>query len=381
MKHITSETKLLSRASKSNGIKINILLFLGSCFISLGLAEGALRYFTLFPIHGHNNLQFHRLLGYTLSPKLADVDRDGFRNPSGVRTEIIVIGDSHTQGYNVTYEDSWPAKFSSKIKKPVYNFGVGGYGVLHYGVILATLPVDTNEIILGLYIANDFDYSNTPLNECITELGRQAIEREFKLTVPRCEEEVVYNELWTIVRERSALYSAFSYMSDRLLSKFPFRQKEAKAKTNVEPVNEIDGIPVRLRRHQSFTDRTNPKVAERVDYFVALMERFKQLHPAIILKVLMIPSKELVLHSAELKCPRNPPSGVVLNEIELRNYVMSALMAAGFQIEDGLPFILEKYCGSSREARDGMYPAFDQHPFAEGYEAYAQAAYVLYNHH
>jgi len=184
------------------------------------VGEAGLRYFTAFPIYGERNLQPHRLLGYTLSTNLSDVDRDGFRNPSGVSTKIIAIGDSHTQGYNVKYEDSWPAKFSSKIQKPVYNFGVGGYGVLHYGVILANLPVNTNEIILGLYIANDFDYFTTPQSQCITELGRESIEREFKIPVPTCEYKEHYKGIRTRLME--------NYMIDRYRGKDVLKKTECR---------------------------------------------------------------------------------------------------------------------------------------------------------
>ena len=378
----------MRQALKSKGFIVNILLLLGSFIFSICMVEGGLRYFTVFPIHGQGNLQYHRLLGYTLSSRLSDVDSEGFRNPSGVSKRIVAIGDSHTYSYHVTYKDSWPAKLSSKIQKPVYNFGVGGYSVLHYGVLLANLPSDVREIILGLYVANDFDYFKKG-DECITPVGKESIKQEFGVTVPTCEYEYkkFQKGIRTRLKENTAIVSAIYYLIERYQGKEILKKQDEYQDDIInidgEPIIKIDGVPVGLKReiyrHNSITDRTNPEVADRVDYFVALVKRFKELHPDITLKILMIPSKEVVLHSAELKCPRSTPSGVVLNESNLKNYLMRTLSAAGIQIEDALAFTLEKYCHSSNEGRDGFYPVLDGHPFAEGYEAYAQAAYVLYN--
>ena len=370
------------KAKGSQGLRLNILLLFFSLVISIGIFEGALRYFTVFPIHGQGNLQPHRLLGYTLSPHLSDVDGEGFRNPPNISTEIVAIGDSHTQGYNVVSQDSWPSKLSSKIHKPIYNFGVGGYGVLHYGVLLANLPPNTKEIILGLYLANDFYFSNEN-TECITSLGKVSIERKFGVTVPFCEYKSNPTGIWTHLRGNSAIVSEIAYLIQDYQNKYILKKKKQEVPPSSQDDNiSIDGIPVSreaINRYNLSTDRTNSKTAEGVNYFVALLKRFKELHSDIALKILIIPSKVSVLRSAEITCPRTAPSGVVLHEIDLKRYVVETLVSAGFQVEDALNYVLKQYCGSSLEEREAFYPPMNSHPLAEGYEAYAQAAYVLYN--
>lgn len=165
------------------------------------------------------------------------------------------------------------------------------------------------------------------------------------------------------------------------LVKYVYRTREGRAKQkegNVETV-QIDGIPIKLRRHNLFTDLSNPKVFVRVDYFVTLLNRFKQVHPSTDLKILIIPFKEVVLHSAEIQCSRTDISSVVLHELDLPNYVMRELVSAGFQVEDALANILKEYCQGPNHVRNEFYPDFDGHPYSEGYKGYAQAADVLHN--
>jgi hypothetical protein len=346
------------------------VLFLASCLFSACVAEILLRQLTVFPIHGYSNLRPHPLLSYTLSPHLRDVDPDGFRNPPGVGTRILAIGDSHTQGYNVKYEDSWPARLAARIGEPVYDEGIGGYGVLQYGVLLATLPADTREVLLGLYLANDFGYSTAPAMECITEAGRRAIEGAFDIPVPACPHAEPGADVWTAMREHSAVCSAVSYAADRLRVHLTGRTR----KTSVA----IDGVPVRLEPHPRFTDRTNPPVAERVAFFLDLVRRFRELRPDVALEVLLIPSEEAVLHAAELRCPRGAPTHLVLPELDLKEHLTQGLTAAGIPVQDALDAVVDHYCHDSDDARDHFYPLLDQHPLAEGQEAYAEAAFLLH---
>ena len=116
-------------------IKKEILLLAISAALSLAVIEIGLRSFTNFPIHGKkSNRIAHPALGFTLDPsKISDADAGGFRNPGDKSPhEIVAIGDSHTYGLNVGWEDAWPYQLGRSLGKSVYNNGVGGYGVLHY---------------------------------------------------------------------------------------------------------------------------------------------------------------------------------------------------------------------------------------------------------
>jgi|GEM_PF-7070464 len=360
----------------------NILVLLVSSFICLVVVEFYLQYFTVFPIHGQSNLQPHNFLGHSLSPDLPDVDDAGFRNKSGVSATILGIGDSHTYGHGVDPEDSWPAKLSSRIKKPVYNFGVGGYNVLHYGVILARfIPADTTDIILALYMANDFSFGGS-YEYCAANRGRAAIVSQFGIELPRCDIRKPRKNMWQTLKEKVAIVSVTSYVSQRYLSGFISKKMKSNKIEKKDGTITIDGVPMNLEhvdRYNSSTDLTNKMIAERVDFFLTLLKKFKELNPTINLKILLIPSKELILTSAEEKCPRTEPSGISLNEISLKSYLKEQLEKNGFQVEDAFHSTLEKYCNGSNRSRDNFYPDFDSHPRAAGYEAYAEAAYRLYS--
>ena len=86
----------------------NTLLLGISILFSLVILEIGLRSLTPFPIHGEMaNRVPHPVLGYTLDPFNKEVDANGFRNSTADgHYDIVVIGDSHTQGFNVKPRES-----------------------------------------------------------------------------------------------------------------------------------------------------------------------------------------------------------------------------------------------------------------------------------
>ncbi|MBI1824752.1 MAG: SGNH/GDSL hydrolase family protein [Planctomycetes bacterium] len=60
-------------------------------------------------------------------------DANGYRNRSVATTyDIIALGDSFTEGSNVTDEQCWPAQWAKLSGKSVYNLGMSGYDPFHY---------------------------------------------------------------------------------------------------------------------------------------------------------------------------------------------------------------------------------------------------------
>ena len=101
------------------------------------LSEGLLRVLTPYPVNLQSNMVPHLQLGYVLDPEMADVDVNGFRNAEVPQeVDIVTIGDSHTQGFNVTSDQSWPGQLARQLNQSVYNMGVGGYGPLQYKTCL-----------------------------------------------------------------------------------------------------------------------------------------------------------------------------------------------------------------------------------------------------
>jgi hypothetical protein len=140
----------------------NALLLAISLAISLGIAEMLLRCFTPFPIHSEfANRIPHAELGYVMDPRLKDIDEKGFRNQRAIADcDIVAVGDSHTYGYNVSREESWPDVLSTISGRPVYNFGIGGYGAGQYAYLIREATnMHARDIIIGFYLPNEIsDY-------------------------------------------------------------------------------------------------------------------------------------------------------------------------------------------------------------------------------
>ena len=136
----------------------NLLLFILSSTLALGILETGLRQFTAFPIHG---LKANRIpdekLAYRIAPSFPEIDANGFRNPQTQKqVDLVAIGDSHTYGNNVRTEDSWPYQLADLTGMTVYNFGIGGYGSLQYHHLMdEAIKLKPQVIVIGLYLAND----------------------------------------------------------------------------------------------------------------------------------------------------------------------------------------------------------------------------------
>ncbi len=70
----------------------------------------------------------------------------------------MAIGDSHTYGYNVERQDSWPALVARHKQLSVYVYSNGGYGILHYRWLFdQALTRKPKYVVVGLYLANDLE--------------------------------------------------------------------------------------------------------------------------------------------------------------------------------------------------------------------------------
>ena len=73
----------------------------------------------------------------TVVPYTVLTDENGYRYSGKIRKNIdkniIFAGDSHTYGYGVKFEDSFPGIIEDKLEKyEIYNLGVPGYGIKMY---------------------------------------------------------------------------------------------------------------------------------------------------------------------------------------------------------------------------------------------------------
>ncbi len=143
------------------------------------------------PVWGKNPINFTQQFdGYEIKlPKVSTVhfNWDGLRDYDNITIEkpnntirIIALGDSHTFGWGVELEDSWPKilenllnQNSKRKKYQVLNFGMPGYGFKNYVKLLETkgLKYNPDVVIIGFHsddigsseLAGDYirDYMST----------------------------------------------------------------------------------------------------------------------------------------------------------------------------------------------------------------------------
>jgi hypothetical protein len=97
----------------------NLLTLIISLLFSLAILEIGLRSFTPYPISRVSNRVEHEKLGYVMDPNMSEIDENGFRNKELTSIDIVALGDSHTYGFNVSSDNSWPKLLGRKLKKNV----------------------------------------------------------------------------------------------------------------------------------------------------------------------------------------------------------------------------------------------------------------------
>ncbi len=313
------------------------------------LGELALRLLTPFPQRLDPRVP-HPTLRYVLDPALPDVDAAGFRNLRLSR-DIAAIGDSHTYGYNVEADASWPARLAAESGREVYNFGVGGFGVPDYAhCVQLALAQGCRTLLVAFYPANDladWDYVFPPP----------------PLSAPMA--------LQRFAIERSALVAA---------TRSALRKRPALVRPGA-PCTDLAIAAGRVRRHGAAMDLADSLVVARLQQagtlFAAMAEACRA--DDARLGVLLIPSKMRVYsacaarHGAEL-----PPevARAVASEQALLASFREELARLGLPCRDALAELGEAL-EIERAAGRPLYPATDGHPLAAGYAAYARAAAAL----
>ncbi len=101
--------------------------------------------------------------GYPTFDYTLTVDKRGFRNQQDLdRCDILALGDSFTEGSQVSDEHVWPVLLAQKSGQVVYDMGMSGG---HPGTYIETLKrfgleLQPHTVICMLYEGNDFKNSN-----------------------------------------------------------------------------------------------------------------------------------------------------------------------------------------------------------------------------
>ncbi len=154
----------------------------------LALLDFAIR-LTRPPAYVHDVLAYHRPPNTTLDYTFVDrpetglvlalapdghppvdcrytADARGFRNRDVQPPfDVIALGDSFTEGCNVSDDQAWPVRFAEQADISLYNLGMTGYTPRHY---LAALTQHGDEVtaaavICLLYEGNDFEIDREDL--------------------------------------------------------------------------------------------------------------------------------------------------------------------------------------------------------------------------
>lgn len=158
--------------------KILVLIFIYSFFITIGdliysnfTEYGKINYncFQYFDLN-HNQKKFHYYnlkknckateSQRTVSPYKVLTDSNGYRYSGKKRdkskSKILFIGDSHTYGYGVPYQDSFPGIIENKIQShEIYNLGVPGYGIRMYWNTVEDFFIKNNDNVSHIFVTLD----------------------------------------------------------------------------------------------------------------------------------------------------------------------------------------------------------------------------------
>lgn len=326
---------------------LSVLLLSG--VLSLFAAEGILRWLTVHPVNQQSNTMRHAELGYVLDPALPDIDASGFRNAAVLQSaEIVAIGDSHTQGFNATSEDAWPALLSRELKRSVYNMGVGGYGPRHYERLCEqALELHPKRIVVGLYLGNDlFD-------------ATQVIQ-------PRSVQEACPNPFRHALASRTAIGSATRQLYHRSGLGRP------SGRVVRHPLNSTVISEKRVHWLSQQMDLARPEITDalRITTEILFRARERCAKNGVHLTVMLIPTRESVYCCSQRVVQDTLPGTLrqlAQNEAGLRNILIAELQESHIRVVD-----LFEPLVAALDSVPGIYAAHDDgHPTANGYRVYA----------
>ena len=359
-------------------------LLLGSLFAALLAVELGLRLFTRYPLDDAKTQQPDPVLRWRMRPELAGIDDRGFRNAAALASaEVVAIGDSHTYGFNASPEDSWPAQLERLTGRTVYNLGVGGYGLLEYWYLLdEALALQPREILVGVYVVNDLaDVCARLLDVPYWRpwLHARGIDGDRCGSAAPHEARRHERDIWERLGLATAVGSLWGVATADQRMRFDiWRGAVEKAFVVDVPGTRTVMYHRWLRGKRESTDPARPQVAVALEVARRFLAEGRERSTArgSGFGVLLIPSKEVVYarYLAEIGYPRPEVYDADVHGEELGTAALVRVLD-----ELGIPWI-DARPGLERalvEVGD-LYPLHrDDHPFAPGYRAYAEAAREL----
>ena len=363
----------------------SLFLLSVSLIASLILCEIGLRVLTPFPINKSSNKIQDDNLGYRMSSELADVDKWGFRNPSKTRRVLAAIGDSHTYGFNILSEESWPAVLQGSLGIPTYNFGVGSYGIYSYhALIRQSVAGKFKGAVIALYPPNDFAnvYSSCRISRDSSFWNREI--KRLSLNMPKCwgmSEDYKRVRIDRFLKDRTAVGSAFDHLVIDNVRRFG--RNDLKRKNYFEIPNTQEFVSYRgVRLHMQSMDVERDEIKIIWSDFLKMSTDWSKIadEDDILLAIMIIPSKERLLYEYAKQKGRgellNKLKDSVQTEVDLEARIIKQARAVGMPVESAIGRLL-KAKELSMQKGVPLYPPRNGHPKAAGYAAYARSAHDL----
>jgi lysophospholipase L1-like esterase len=365
----------------------NVMLLVSALGFSLIILEVGLRWFTVFPIHSRlANRVYDERLGYRMTPHLKGIDKNGFRNKETLtRADIVTIGDSHTYGNNVSSEESWPQQLALMTNNSVYNFGVGGYGILQYSYLIdEAIKLNPKQIIMGLYLANDLA-GTCKLMKQIVFWQNWAKERGFNIEACinlQQSDKLVHPSTRDSIKSgliKTAIGSLIAYYSQGPLIEKPHPNDMVVIN---DKMNKTIIRHEKISRHMRATDLTKTRIALSFEITKAILLEAKRKADSNNIKfsIVFIPSKENVFFDYLIEKGYKLPIDyytLISNERTLVEQFSAFLRGIGVEYVDARPYVVQELNKSGNVYRRED----DGHPVKTGYNAYAKAVYenIIFN--
>lgn len=123
--------------------------------------------------------------GFPDVPYALTIDELGFRNPKKLENcEVLMLGDSFTEGSSVSDDQSWPALYAKMSGKKIYNLGMSGGNPSTYVESFEKfgLSLSPKRVFCMIYEGNDFKGKGELIERAVKEGSLSRKIRRFQKT-------------------------------------------------------------------------------------------------------------------------------------------------------------------------------------------------------
>lgn len=347
----------------------NLGLTLLSVVVGFAIVEAGLRIFTPYPNNQPRANQIpDAVLGYRLAPGNFEVNSSGFRSPElSQPLNLAAIGDSHTFGVNATLSQTWPANLAKRHDWSYYNFGLPGFNIVEYYLLL-DLAFETRPsiVVLAIYPFNDFE------SFCKTFRAREKalVASGLQDSGRFCEHEPPSgaDPLGSV-----GDLATTSFLRDWLSRRSTWSPKKMWGRDDVFRVA-LHGIEASFAIPERSAYLARLKSQKHVESEALMFARdvLRKLNAnrnVSRVLVAIIPSKEMVYEASEVATMPSVVDELVEYETALSRSIEAIAAEEMVPICNVLPTLAEQLKRGQR-----TYPQYDNsHPLSSGYEAYAAA--------